>query len=173
MTESGWTSYQVGSQWHETFFEDPTSLYDAAQLARFCNFGGVGIWALGMDGNDGNDLAALDGFPPAANTAPTGPSLAFPAAPPAGTPSASSTTTTSAPPASTTTTRPVATTTTTTTTAIGLDHHDHTTDQSGEPYVYQGLWNQTQTTLVRVTGAGIPATEGTVRGGTADGLRQR
>ena len=31
VTDSGWTSYQVGSQWHETFFEDPPWLYDAAQ----------------------------------------------------------------------------------------------------------------------------------------------
>ena len=77
VTQSGWTSYQVGNQWHETFFEDPTSLYDASQLARFCNFAGVGIWALGMDNNDADNLAALDGFPPAANTAPTGPTLAF------------------------------------------------------------------------------------------------
>ena len=64
VTQSGWTSYQVGNQWHETFFEVPTSLYDASQLARFCNFAGVGIWALGMDNNDGDDLAALDGSPP-------------------------------------------------------------------------------------------------------------
>ena len=25
-TDTAWTSYQVGNQWHETFFEDPTSL---------------------------------------------------------------------------------------------------------------------------------------------------
>ena len=64
VTQSGWTSYQVGRQWHETFFEDPPALYAAAQLAQSHNFAGVGIWALGMDGNDGDDLAALDGFAP-------------------------------------------------------------------------------------------------------------
>ncbi len=84
VTESGWTSYQVGNQWHETFFEDPTSLYDAAQLEKSRNFAGVGIWALGMDGNYLSDLAALCGFPPAANTLPTGPNLALPPVPPGG-----------------------------------------------------------------------------------------
>jgi hypothetical protein len=157
VTQSGWTSYQVGNQWHETFFEDPTSLYDASQLAKFCNFAGVGIWALGMDNNDANNLAALDGFPPAANTAPTGPTLAF-TAPPAGGTSASSTTTTSSPSVSTTTTTGPPTTTTTTT-ASGPTTTTTTVGQSGG-YAYTGLWNQTQTTLVRVTGAGVPATQG-------------
>jgi hypothetical protein len=157
VTQTGWTSYQVGNQWHETFFEVPTSLYDASQLARFCNFAGVGIWALGMDNNDGDNLAALDGSPPAANTAPTGPTLAFP--PPAanGT-SSSSTTTTSAPSTSTTTTTgPPATTTTTT--ASGSTTTTSTPGQSGG-YAYTGIWSQTPTTLVRVTGAGVPATQG-------------
>ena len=67
VTDSGWTSYQVGNQWHETFFEVPTSLYDAGQLAKARNFAGVGIWALGMDGNNVGDLAALAGFPPPTN----------------------------------------------------------------------------------------------------------
>ena len=159
VTQSGWTSYQVGNQWHETFFENPTSLYDASQLAKFCNFAGVGIWALGMDNNDGNDLAALDGFPPAANTAPTGPTLAFPSAPAGGTSSAS-TTTTSAPTASTTTTTGVPATTTTTT-ASGSTTTTTTQGQSGGGYAYMGLWNQTQTTLTKVTGAAIPTTQGT------------
>jgi hypothetical protein len=161
VTDSGWTSYQVGNQWHETFFELPTSLYDAAQLAKSRSFAGVGIWALGMDGNNLGDLLALAGFPPAPNTAPTGPSLAFPPAPPGGT--APSTTTTSQPavtttttgsPASTTTTAPSGPTTTTTTAPSGP--------------VYSGLWGQSQVTLAKVSGAGIPAVQGTAPVGQMD-----
>jgi hypothetical protein len=63
-TDTGWTSYQVGSQWHESFFEVPSSLYDAAQLATSHGLGGVGIWALGMDGNDPNMTSALAGLSP-------------------------------------------------------------------------------------------------------------
>jgi hypothetical protein len=167
VTQTGWTSYQVGNQWHETFFEDPTSLYDASQLAKFCNFAGVGIWALGMDGNNADDLAALDGFPPAANTAPTGPSLTFSSAPPAGTPSGSTTTTSVAPVSTTTTTASPATTTTTTPASTTTTS---TPGQSGSTYAYVALWNQTQTTLVKVSGAGIPATQGTVPVGQVTGF---
>jgi hypothetical protein len=157
VTDSGWTSYQVGNQWHETFFEDPTSLYDAAQLAKSRNFAGVGIWALGMDGNYLSDLAALCGFPPAANTLPTGPSLALPPAPSGGTPS-SSTTTTSQPAVTTTTTGSPASTTTTTTTPPASTTTS-TTGPSGP--AYSGVWNQSQVTLTKVSGAGIPTTLGT------------
>ena len=34
VTDSAWTAYQVGNQWHETFFDDPTSLYQVSQLAE-------------------------------------------------------------------------------------------------------------------------------------------
>ena len=170
VTQSGWTSYQVGNQWHETFFENPTSLYDASQLARFCNFAGVGIWAVGMDNNDVNDVAALDGIVPAANDAPTGPTLAFPAAPPGGT-SSSSTTTTSAPSASTTDDR-----------GSGHDHHDDSSrldDDDEHPGAVR--WG------LRVHGAlepdadpshrgdwhRHPPNSGHISGGTADELRLR
>ncbi len=68
-TDTAWTSYQVGTQWHESYFDDPTSLYMVAQMAQLFHTGGVGIWALGMDGNDPDMLAALDGFAPAAKDA--------------------------------------------------------------------------------------------------------
>ena len=32
-TQTAWTSYQVGTQWHQTFFDNPTSLALKAQLA--------------------------------------------------------------------------------------------------------------------------------------------
>ena len=72
-TDTAWTSYEVGTQWHETFFEDPTSLYDAAQLAAANDLAGVGIWALGMDGNGPSMLSALLGFSPAVKDGGVGP----------------------------------------------------------------------------------------------------
>ena len=57
VTDTAWTSYQVGSQWHEAFFENPDSLYLAAQMAQENGIGGVGSWALGMDGS--NDQAMV------------------------------------------------------------------------------------------------------------------
>lgn len=73
VTNTAWTSYQIGSQWYETFFEDPTSLYMEAQLAQQYQIAGMGIWALGMDGNDPNMLAAVDGFSPAIKNTASGP----------------------------------------------------------------------------------------------------
>jgi hypothetical protein len=72
-TQTAWTSYQVGTQWHESFFEVPSSLYDAAQLAASSGLGGMGIWALGMDGNDPALLSALRGFSPAVKDYSPGP----------------------------------------------------------------------------------------------------
>jgi hypothetical protein len=164
VTDTGWTSYQVGNQWHETFFEDPTSLYDAAQLAKSRNFAGVGIWALGMDGNSLSNLAALVGFPPAPNNAPTGPSMAFTSVPAGATPSSSTTTTTSVQPeATTTTTAPPVTTTTTSPAST-------TTTTTPAPYAYSGLWNQTQTTLAKVSGAAVPVTQGAAPVGNLTGF---
>ena len=84
-TDTAWTAYQVGTQWHETFFDDPTSLYLISQLAKQYGLAGVGVWALGMDGTNPAMVNALEGSPPAIQYA---------------TPSASSTpTTTTTPPA--------------------------------------------------------------------------
>lgn len=84
-TQTPWTSYQVGTQWHETFFDNPTSLALKAQLANSFHIGGMGIWALGMDGNDPAMLAALLGNAPAVKDFQTGPTLTAGALPP-GTP---------------------------------------------------------------------------------------
>ena len=84
-TQTPWTSYQVGTQWHETFFDNPTSLALKAQLANAFHIGGMGIWALGMDGNDPAMLAALLGNAPAVKNYQTGPTLTAAALPP-GTP---------------------------------------------------------------------------------------
>ncbi|MGH9087320.1 MAG: glycosyl hydrolase family 18 protein, partial [Acidimicrobiales bacterium] len=64
VTQTAWTAYQSGGQWHEAYFEDPTSLYQATQLARSYGVGGVGAWALGMDGNDAQVIGALNGVAP-------------------------------------------------------------------------------------------------------------
>ena len=64
VTDTPWTAYQVGTQWHRTYFDDPTSLALKAQLANFFHMAGVGIWALGMDGNNPANLAALLGNAP-------------------------------------------------------------------------------------------------------------
>jgi spore germination protein YaaH len=91
VTDSAWTAYQIGNQWHETFFDDPTSLYQIEQLASGYALRGVGVWALGMDGTSVAMVDALEGVAPAIHYA---------------TPSTSTTTTTvpSAPTTTTTTT---------------------------------------------------------------------
>ena len=73
VTDTPWTAYQVGTQWHRTYFDDPTSLALKAQLANYFKIAGVGIWALGMDGNDPANLAALLGNAPVAKDTLTGP----------------------------------------------------------------------------------------------------
>jgi hypothetical protein len=78
-TDTAWTSYQVGQQWHEAFFEDPTSLDMGAQLAQQDGLAGVGAWALGMDGShDAAIVSALDGHAPADKDALVGPSSTSP-----------------------------------------------------------------------------------------------
>jgi hypothetical protein len=56
-----WTAYQVDGAWHEIYYDDPTSLALKAQLADQAGILGVGIWALGMDGDNSAMLAALTG----------------------------------------------------------------------------------------------------------------
>jgi len=73
VTDTPWTAYQVGTQWHRTYFDDPTSLALKAQLANYFHIAGVGIWALGMDGNDPAMLAALLGNAPVTKDTLTGP----------------------------------------------------------------------------------------------------
>ena len=111
VTDTAWTSYQVGSQWHESYFEDPTSLYLVAVMSQLFHFAGVGAWALGMDGNDPAMLGALDGFAPATKDLATGP-LSTTTSPPAGPAAApGQPTTTTGPPTTTTPTGPTGTTT--------------------------------------------------------------
>ena len=72
-TQTAWTSYQVGSQWHQTFFDNPTSLGMKAQLADSYHIAGLGIWALGMEGNASAMQSALQGNAPIVKGPPPGP----------------------------------------------------------------------------------------------------
>ena len=63
-TQTPWTSYQVGTQWHQTWFDNPTSLALKAQLANTYHIGGLGIWAMGMEGAQPAMQAALGGNAP-------------------------------------------------------------------------------------------------------------
>ena len=54
----------MGTQWHQTFFDNPTSLALKAQLANTYHLAGVGIWALGMEGDTPAMQAALEGSAP-------------------------------------------------------------------------------------------------------------
>jgi len=65
VTDSAWTAYLVGTQWHETFFDDTTSFYEIAHLANQYGLAGVGWWALGTGGTDSAMVSAADGVPPA------------------------------------------------------------------------------------------------------------
>jgi hypothetical protein len=98
VTDTAWTSYQVGGQWHESYYEGENGLYDVSQLASHYGARGVGIWALGMEGDGPQMIAALDGISPGAPPG-TGPqatssspvvSAAAPATGGAGGPSATS-----------------------------------------------------------------------------------
>jgi len=73
VTDTPWTSYQAGGQWHETYYEDPTSVYMETQLAERFGVAGMGIWALGMDNNDPAMMAAILGNAPAKKDALAGP----------------------------------------------------------------------------------------------------
>jgi hypothetical protein len=82
VTDTGWTSFVTGGQWHQAFFEDPQSLYMAAQLAQSHGLAGVGEWALGFDGNSPTIIEGLDGFAPAEKVTTTGPSTTPGSTPP-------------------------------------------------------------------------------------------
>ena len=73
VTDTAWTSDQVGARWYESYYEDPLSLFEMAQLAARYGIRGVGIWALGMTDDEVELVAALDGIAPAGGAGSTGP----------------------------------------------------------------------------------------------------
>jgi len=151
VTDTGWTSYQVGGQWHESFYEDPASLYMEAQLAQFFHVAGLGIWALGDDGNDPAMLGALLGFAPATKGVLAGPTSTSPSVtqPPAST--------TTNPPASTgpPATTPPATTEAPTTTSAPTTTTT-TPSVTTEPLQYSGIWQGQRLGLTPVAPAQVP-----------------
>jgi spore germination protein YaaH len=179
-TDSGWTSYQVGAQWHETFFEDPVSLYAAATLAQSRNLAGVGIWALGMDGNNGADLFALLGFAPAIKGGLSGPAVTSASPPASGpVPSTPSPTNASTPPATaplspvtatTTTTSPGSTSTSTTTTSSSTTTTTSSTTTTTTPPTSSGVWNGVRTRLSEVTAPNVPTMTGSAPAGLLYGF---
>jgi hypothetical protein len=72
VTGTAWTSYLVGSQWHESYYEGEYGLYQAAQAATKAGARGVGIWALGMENDGAQMIASMDGIDPG-QPASTGP----------------------------------------------------------------------------------------------------
>jgi|GEM_PF-1305265 len=82
VTQTPWTSYQVGGQWHQTWFDDAASLSLKAQLAGRFHLRGVGVWALGMDGGDPTLLAALVGRGPVVKDGQLGPGPTATTSPP-------------------------------------------------------------------------------------------
>jgi hypothetical protein len=87
VTDTAWTSYQVGNQWHESYYEGLNGLFDISQLAAHYAARGVGIWALGMENNDAQMIAALDGINPGAAPG-TGPQATTPSPAPGAPPPA-------------------------------------------------------------------------------------
>ncbi len=133
-SDTAWTSYQVGTQWYQTFFDDPTSVALKSELASSAHLAGVGVWALGMDGNSSAMLDAVVGTGHVVKDYKAGPV-------------ASSTT------ATTTTTSTTSTTTTTTTPT--------TTTTTGPTSSYSGTWNAAPEVLEAVQN---PPTGGTADG---------
>jgi spore germination protein YaaH len=95
VTDTAWTSYQAGGQWHESYYEGENGLYDVSQLVTKDGARGVGIWALGMESDDAQMIAALDGISPGAppgtgpqSTSSSAPAVAAPAPAPAPNPGA-------------------------------------------------------------------------------------
>lgn len=61
VSQSPWTAYKVGRQWHEVYYDDPSSIALKTQLAQRYKLRGVGAWALGMEGSERDLIAALLG----------------------------------------------------------------------------------------------------------------
>ena len=69
-SQTVWTRFRVGSTWHETWFDNPVSVAIKRALAAEFHLGGVGVWALGFEGDATSMLRALDGGSPPYRTAP-------------------------------------------------------------------------------------------------------
>ncbi|MGD0943059.1 MAG: glycosyl hydrolase family 18 protein [Acidimicrobiales bacterium] len=64
ITETPYTVFRRGGRWHQTWFDDPVSIALKSALASQFGCAGVGVWELGMAGNDPAISAALLGGRP-------------------------------------------------------------------------------------------------------------
>ncbi len=61
MSLTPWYRFKTGKTWHQTWFDNPVSIALKTALANEFHLGGVGVWALGMNGGDTQMLQALAG----------------------------------------------------------------------------------------------------------------
>jgi len=61
ITETPLTVFRRQGKWHQTWFDDPVSIALKSALAAQFGCAGVGVWELGMSGNDASVYAALLG----------------------------------------------------------------------------------------------------------------
>jgi GH18 family chitinase len=143
-TSTAWFAFKTGNQWHQTWFEDPSSLDVRSQLANSFGTRGVGIWSLGMDGNDPALLSALVGNSPVMKDF---------ASPPVANSGSAPTTSTSAPTTTSTTikTRTKSTTTTTTSTTTPTTSTTSTTSTTAPPTTTTDPSTTTTTTEPQTT----------------------
>jgi hypothetical protein len=139
VTQTPWTSYQVGTQWHQAWFDDASSLALKAQLADSYHIAGLGVWALGMDGNDPSMIAALLGNAPVVKNFQPAPAAATQSQP-GSSPAPTSTTNPSISSPSGQNGQASSGSTTTTTTTV-----PSATSPTG--YSYTGTWDQNTVTL--------------------------
>ena len=52
VTETPWTAFKRDGKWHQTWFDDPVSIALKTALAAQFGCAGVGVWELGMSGED-------------------------------------------------------------------------------------------------------------------------
>jgi hypothetical protein len=64
-TETPYTVFKRKGKWHQTWFDDPVSIALKASLAARYGCAGVGVWELGMSGDNASVAAALLGGSPA------------------------------------------------------------------------------------------------------------
>lgn len=63
-SDTPYVIFRRGTEWHETFFDDPTSVALKVALAAELHLAGVGAWEVGMAAGENAITAALDGGSP-------------------------------------------------------------------------------------------------------------
>lgn len=72
LSATAWYRYVSSAQNHQTWYDDGESLFQKFELVNQNDFGGVGIWALGYDGQEPELWQAVeDAFVPASGTVAT------------------------------------------------------------------------------------------------------